>query len=296
MASLFPFSYQQNIPLRGYSTFGIGGPAAFFTQAATTLELQKMVKYCFQTGRRYFILGKGSNCLFDDQGFDGLVILNRIDFLQQQQQFFHVGAGYSFPRLGSQTARLGFSGLEFAAGIPATVGGAIYMNAGAGAGEISQTLKEVLFIKNSGEAEWIGKEKLSFAYRFSSFQNMRGAIAEAIFELAPSELAKTMQQQLLEYRLKTQPYGEKSAGCVFRNLQCSSAGALIDRSGLKGMSVGDAQVSAMHANFIVNRGQARSADVLNLIKIVKNRVHAQHGMKLEEEIRLVPFKDESFSC
>lgn len=285
-----PFSYQENVLLKDFSTFGIGGPATFFSVPKSVEEMQVIINFCYQKGLRYFILGKGSNCLFDDRGFDGLVILNGIDYLIQKDNLFSAGAGYSFARLGKQTARLGFSGLEFASGIPATVGGAVFMNAGANQQETFTHLKKVLFLSEQGDLKIFEKDQLVYSYRSSIFQKNKGIIIEAEFELDPNEQAKEFQKKNLDYRLKTQPYKDKSAGCVFRNCEKGAAGALIDQAGLKGFRVGGIEVSQMHANFIVNKDQGKASEVLELIKTIKEKIHEIHGVELEEEIRWVPYK------
>ncbi len=284
-----PFPHQRNKDLKSFSTFGIGGPARYFSEAKTKEQMQQMLCFAYEKQLPVHILGKGSNSLFDDRGFNGLVILNRIDFLKQQGPLFSVGAGYSFARLGGVTARGGWSGLEFASGIPATVGGAIFMNAGANGKQTVDTLEEVEFVTEKGEAFRFKKETLHFGYRTSSFQKQQGAIVEALFRLTPSERAKSDQKEILDYRLHTQPYGEKSAGCAFRNPQDDSAGRLIEALGLKGLYVGGARISTKHANFIVNEGEASARDVLDLIDQIKERIYRESGIVLEEEIRYIPY-------
>ncbi|MFC2049443.1 UDP-N-acetylmuramate dehydrogenase [Chlamydiota bacterium] len=286
-----PFPHQKETPLCEFSTFGIGGPARYFAEAHTCEQMQQMLSYAHNAALRTLIIGKGSNCLFDDRGFNGLAILNRIDYLQEHENgLFRVGAGYSFARLGGITARQGWSGLEFASGIPATVGGAIYMNAGANGQDTSATLAEVGYVTASGELQRLKREELSFDYRFSSFQKREGAIVEGLFQLKPSIGAKQTQKELLGYRLKTQPYGEKSAGCAFRNTDSGPAGKLIEECGLKGVRVGGAAVSGMHANFIVNTRGATTQDVLDLMRCIKERVYAEKGVILEEEIRHISYE------
>ncbi len=235
------------------------------------------------------ILGKGSNCLFDDRGFDGLVILNKIAFCEFEGPLVHVGAGYSFSLLGTQTARKGWSGLEFASGIPGSVGGAVYMNAGASGAEVCNPLVEVTYVSELGEIQTLARDQIDFSYRFSAFQNRKGAIASAKFLLQPSEEARTKQLGIIDYRTRTQPYGDKSAGCVFRNPQPHSAGALIQQSGLKGKRIGGAEVSTLHANFIVNKDNATSQDILELAAYVKEAVKEKTGVDLEMEIRCIPY-------
>jgi UDP-N-acetylmuramate dehydrogenase len=288
---MIPDSFQNNRLLKDSCTFGIGGPAKYFVEVRQIAEMQEILLYCHEHHLPYFILGKGSNTLFDDQGFDGLVIANRIDFLtRQDNDCWHVGAGYSFSLLGTQTARQGLSGLEFASGIPGSVGGAVYMNAGANGHETCEHLVEIDYVTNKGELISLKSKDLEFHYRSSSFQTMSGAIVGAKFKLIPCQTARDKQLKILDYRKKTQPYGAKSAGCIFRNPSCGQAGALIDQNGLKGLTIGGAQVSTVHANFVVNTGNASANDVLSLIKLITHTVFEKTGIELESEVRQVPFK------
>lgn len=282
---------KQDIFLKNYTTFGIGGPARYFIEVRTIEDMQKAILHCRQNKLPYFILGKGSNSLFDDKGFNGLVILNKIDFIDRPASgVFHVGAGYSFSLLGAQTAREGWSGLEFASGIPGSVGGAVYMNAGANGNETCQTLTHIDYVNEEGKLETLDRKNLSFSYRTSPFQSMRGAIVGATFTLTKEPTARQKQLEIISYRKKTQPLSEKSAGCIFRNPSCGHAGALIDQSSLKGHSVGGAKVSEIHANFIVNKGQATSADVINLIQTIQKQVKEKTGIELESEVRYIPYE------
>lgn len=286
------FQFQENRPLSELCTFEIGGPARYFVEVRTIDEMRQALLACHERNLPYFILGKGSNSLFDDRGFNGAVILNKIDFLERPSpETFHVGAGYNFSLLGTQTARQGFSGLEFASGIPGTVGGAVFMNAGANGTETCSALVSVDFMTETGELQHLTKEALSFSYRTSCFQKMSGAIVGATFVLTHSETARTKQIDIINYRKKTQPYNAPSAGCVFRNPVCGHAGALIEQSGLKGTSIGGAEVSVVHANFIINKGEATSRDVLNLIKIIQEKVKEKTAVELESEVRYIPFRE-----
>lgn len=286
-----PFPLQNEKLLSDFSTFGIGGPARYFAEAHTCAQMQQMLAYAHKASLQTLIIGKGSNCLFDDRGFNGLAILNRIDYLQEHENgLFRVGSGYSFARLGGLTARQGWSGLEFASGIPATVGGAIYMNAGANGQDTFTSLVEVGFVTPSGELMQLKREALSSSYRFSTFQEKQGAIVEGVFQLIPSHEAKHTQKEILGYRLKTQPYGEKSAGCAFRNPPTIPAGKLIEECGLKGTAIGGATISETHANFIVNARGATAQDVLGLMRSIKESVYIKKGIVLEEEIRHIPYE------
>lgn len=283
--------FQECKHLSELCTFGIGGPARYFTEVRTIEQMRDALTYSKEKSIPHFILGKGSNCLFDDRGFNGLVILNKIDFMERPaDNIFHVGAGYSFSLLGSQTARQGFSGLEFASGIPGSVGGAVFMNAGANGTETCESLVSVDYLDENGSMQVLKKQDLLFAYRTSSFQNMPGVIIGATFQLTSSSSAREKQLEIINYRKKTQPYSDMSAGCIFRNPSCKSAGALIEHSGLKGSCIGGAKVSEMHANFIVNAKNATANDVLELINVIKEQVKEKCSIDLESEVRFVPYE------
>ena len=291
MVETAPFHLQEAVQLSRYSTFGIGGPAQYFTEIRSIESMASALQYCRKHHIFPLVLGKGSNCLFDDRGFKGMVLLNRIDYLESDQEGrFQVGAGYSFARLGGVTARRGWSGLEFASGIPGSVGGAVYMNAGAGCAETCDVLTAVSYVDLMGNIHHFKRNELEFEYRWSPFQQKLGAIVEASFQLHSSEQAKEKQTDLLHYRQSTQPYGQKSAGCVFRNPDQKAAGQLIEELKLKGMAVGDAEVSTIHGNFIVNRGSATAAEVKQLITLIQQEVKQKAGIRLYPEVRCVPYE------
>lgn len=279
-----------NKSLASLSTLGIGGNANFYLEIKTIEEMQNAILFCKTEKIPFFILGKGSNCLFDDRGFKGIVLHNKIDFLIQDENLFHAGAGYSFSRLGTLSAKEGFGGLEFASGIPASVGGAVFMNAGANGAETKDTLESVDFIDENGMLYHYKKQELSFSYRKSSFQDKKGAIVSARFLLEKNSAARNLQLNIIQKRKETQPYSDKSAGCIFRNPENQKAGQLIDHCGLKGLSVGDASVSSLHANFLINRKTASSLEFKELIKKVQNKVFEKTGITLECEIRYIPYE------
>lgn len=280
--------FQKNKPLSTLSTFRIGGPADYFIEVKDVDLLKETLCFCAKEKMPFLILGRGSNCIFSDAGFRGLVILNRIDFFKQEGNCFHVGAGYNFSLLGTQTARLGFSGLEFACGIPATVGGAVFMNAGANGKETCDHLLSVGFMDASGGITTYKREELHFSYRHSPFQNKKGAILSASFQLEKLAGSRQKQIEIIEYRKKTQPLKEPSCGCIFKNPEGTSAGALIEKACLKGTTLGGVKVSEVHANFIVNTGGGKAQDVLQLIQLIKEKVKQETGVELQEEIRFVP--------
>jgi UDP-N-acetylmuramate dehydrogenase len=272
-------------------TFGIGGPARYFASAATVDELRGCIEYAHEQHVPFIVLGKGSNCLFDDRGYNGLVILNKVHFLERPKpNIFYAGAGYSFSLLGVQSARQGYAGLEFASGIPGSVGGAVYMNAGANTKETCETLHTVDYLFADGRLENLKKDELEFAYRYSSFQKMEGIIVAAAFYLIESPTAREKQIEIINYRKKTQPLWEMSAGCIFRNPSCGHAGALIDQCGLKGKTIGGAAVSDLHGNFIINKGGATAREVLALIAVVQEEVRKKTQTELDCEVRYIPYE------
>lgn len=283
-------SWQKEILLAPYSTYKVGGPAKLFTKVTHINQLQEALKYCYEHKIPLYILGKGSNTLFDDLGFNGAVILNAISFFEQKGDLFEVGAGLSFAWLGMQTAKLGYGGLEYAAGIPATVGGAVFMNAGANGQEIAPLIEKVTYVTSKGELQIFDKTQMNFQYRKSSFQNLKGSIAEVTLKLEQSLGARERQIDLIFKRKQTQPLNLPSCGCVFKNGSDFSTGMLIEKLGLKGMQIGGAQVSTLHANYIVNIDHAKANDIKALIAKVEQEVYEKAGKRLEREVRFVPFE------
>lgn len=280
----------ETINLSELSTFGIGGPAKAFAKIETIEQMQALLKECYRDKTPFLVIGKGSNVLFDKRGFNGLVIQNKIAFFKTPSPgVYHVGAGFSFALLGTRSAQAGFSGLEFASGIPASVGGAVFMNAGANGMETESALESVDFVDETGELHTLMKADIAFSYRSSSFHKKKGAIVGATFRLSPSDTSRKKQIEIVRYRMETQPYGDKSAGCVFKNPEGLSAGKLIEEAGLKGFELGGAKVSPKHANFIINDKEATTEDVLKLIDEVKARVYETHNIKLENEVRVIPY-------
>ncbi|KAJ9682882.1 hypothetical protein PVL29_018750 [Vitis rotundifolia] len=278
--------------LKDLSTWGIGGPCVHFLQVFTHSQLLSALRYCREHSIPFIIVGKGSNCLFDDLGYDGCVIQNRIEFLEMNEPgIYRAGSGFPFNRLGVQCSSEEYTGLEFAGGIPGTVGGAVYMNAGANGQETAGVVHGVEFVTTEGKFQSLYRTDLKFGYRSSPFQNMKNlaAIVAVTFQLKHSASARRMQRQYLERRRLSQPVGEQSAGSVFRNPSNLgvTAGELIERAGLKGYRVGGAMVSSIHANFFVNSGQSTSQDMLELIRLVKEKVYQRFGVQLKEEVLYV---------
>lgn len=279
--------------LASYSTFGIGGPAKLFVEIKTPEEMAEVRRFINRENLPFWIIGRGSNSLFDDRGFNGLVVLSSIRFCDFNEGKLKVGSGYNFSLLGTQMARQGWSGLEFATGIPGSVGGAIFMNAGANGLETSDVLTDVAFVDPDGNLLSKKRSELEFSYRHSSFHENGGIIVSGTFALKKCQDARKRQVEITKYRIATQPYGQPSAGCVFRNpSKEKTAGFLIESCGLKGKRVGDAEVSTVHANFIINRGKAKAQDVLELAELIRETVFHKTGMRLELEMRPIPYEKE----
>ncbi|WP_201456278.1 UDP-N-acetylmuramate dehydrogenase [Chlamydia sp. 17-3921] len=287
----FPFSVRRSVWLNKYSTFRIGGPANYFKAVHSVEEACQTICYLKKINYPFIVLGKGSNCLFDDRGFDGFVLYNAItgkEFLPKM--CLKAYSGLSFASLGKTSTYNGYSGLEFAIGIPGSVGGAIYMNAGTAEQDVASIVKFVEVINDQGNILTYTKEELEFSYRKSRFQQHHEFILSATFQLTKNFLAPHEIKAALQHRMTTQPYTLPSAGCIFRNPPGgASAGKLIDEAGLKNLSVGGAKISHVHANFIVNTGRATSNEVKKLIEIIRSTLKI-HGIELEEEVCIVPYR------
>jgi len=277
--------------LSDHTTMGVGGPADYFAEVQTIDQLREVLLFKKTHNLRHIVIGRGSNALFDDRGFKGLVILNRLSFLEKKDdRTLYVGSGYHFSLIGSQSARWGLSGLEFASGIPGSVGGAIFMNAGANGRETCENLTKVQFMNFDGDLITLQKDQMTFRYRWSCFHELPGIITAATFQLTEHPQARARQLKIIKNRQSTQPLNEKSSGCMFRNPQGDHSGALIEHCGLKGTRVGGAEVSLMHANFIVNTGGATAQNILDLVTLVQKRVKEKTGHDLHMEVRRIPYE------
>ena len=278
---------QKNKSLKEFTTFKIGGRAKYFIKAKTYDEIKQGFLFAKENNLKTFILGKGSNILFDDKGYFGLVIYNNINFLRISKTNVYVGAGYSFPALGVRTANNNLSGLEFAAGVPGSVGGAIFMNASSYSQSVSDAIKSVVYLTLDGEIKILKKDDCNFEYRNSVFQKMNGAILSSVFSLKQDENAKNRQLEIFQKKIKNQPMNEKNAGCIFKNPKNTSAKILIDECSLKNYKMGGAIISHVHPNFIINDKQATSKDVLDLISHIKKVVKERKKINLIEEVKVI---------
>lgn len=283
---------QWDCMLADFTSFGIGGPADAVLSVETLAELRRVYDFIQCNGLSWFLLGRGTNLLVRDIGFAGIAIMLEGSFKALKVDFggdsasVVVGAGHSLAGLLSLCVEKGCSGLEFTSGIPGSVGGAVSMNAGAWGGSMSDVLEEVEFFDAHGPRRY-RKEQLKFGYRsFLRPGGDKGIITAATLKLGreDSTALRMRCRQYREKRKENQPVEYGSAGSIFKNPPGDSAGRLIDVNGLKGTTVGDAQVSTKHANFIVNRGRASGADVLALMERVQKTVQANSGIFLEPEV------------
>ncbi len=286
-------------PMTAHTTFRVGGAADAFITVSDESELTYLITCLKENNLPFFIIGGGTNLLVKDQGIRGVVICLTKGLAKISQHgaiTLSALAGASLSALCRFAIKRGLSGLNFALGIPGTVGGAIRMNAGAGNGDMSDVLESIRIIGPDGNIETVDKTGLTFSYRDLSFadENCRelssSVILEGRFSLSHQrpEFLKAEADALLNARKKSQPTGFASAGCFFKNPENrESAGKLIDLAGGKGFRVGDAAVSEKHANFIVNRGRATAEDILRLMNIVQEAVFKKFNIMLEPEVKIV---------
>lgn len=254
-------------------------------------SLAQAYKYINDHQINYFVVGRGSNLLFPDHPAEMVVIkLSRVlDDVAIDGTKVVVGSGYSLQTLARMVSKLGLSGLEFAGGIPAAMGGATFMNAGAHTGDLSKVITAVTTVTATGEIKKYSNQECQFSYRHSIFQEINDIIVEVEMELVQSDVAAVFKRMSgnLEYRKEMQPLDKPSFGSTFRNPVGDHAGRLIEQVGLKGYKIGGAQISEKHANFIINYDLASTQDVIDLIGLVKSRVKAETGYELETEVRIV---------
>ena len=278
-------------PLSKHTSFRIGGPAEVMAFPKNEAELSKLLKTSTILDCKPVILGAGTNVLAPDAGMPGLVIClkDALDGITRlDDTTVRVMAGVTMTRAAVYAANLGLSGMEFAHGIPGTMGGGVYMNAGAYGGELCQICKQVAVMDMAGNTRVFSTEEMAFSYRHSRLEEEPGIVLYADCGLtpAPTTQIKEKMQELMNKRKASQPLEYPSAGSAFKRPVGGYAAALIDRTGLKGFRIGDAAVSEKHAGFVVNLGNATAKDVLTLLRQVSDRVYAASGIRLEPEVRI----------
>lgn len=286
-----------NEPMSLHTSFRIGGPADLYAKVNNIEELRRWVELARRYAVPYFVLGHGTNILVSDQGIRGLVIENCCQAYEWRERghrnpegVLYAEAGASLAGLAQLTAKEGWAGLEWAVGIPSSVGGAVVNNAGAYGSSIADVLRKVTVLGPDGQIRELTADELALGYRASRFKGQGGeeVVLAAEFALWP-ESAAVLLARLHEYaerRRQTQPT-EPNAGSIFVNPAGDFAGRLIDKAGLKGYRIGNAQISERHANFIVNLGGAKAEDVRGLIQVMQDTVRQKFGVELELEIELV---------
>lgn len=280
-----------NEPMSAHTTFRVGGPADRYYIPEDKDELTQLIHECRSKGIPYYIIGKGSNLLVSDAGYRGYVIEigSGMDTIACRESSISAGAGASLASIGIAARNHGLSGMEFASGIPGSLGGAVVMNAGAYGGEMKDILRRVLVTDEKGEFTYETPGQLEMSYRYSNITGRGLIVLEAELALEPGdeeEIRSTMKRLSDERRAK-QPLEYPSAGSTFKRPEGRYAGKLISDAGLKGFSIGGAQVSEKHAGFVINTGGASAADIMAVISHVADEVERRFGIRLEPEIRML---------
>ena len=278
----------KNEPMKNHTTFKIGGAADEFCQAKSIEEIKELTEYAKKRQIPYLVIGNGSNILVSDKGIRGLVIKLSGDFADYEisDDVIKAKSGALLGTLAKAALSAGLSGMEFASGIPGSLGGAVYMNAGAYGGQMSDIVKSVTYLEN-GEIKKIDRD-FGFGYRKSLFADLGAIVLEAELQLLKGEFdeIKAKMEDYKDRRNEKQPLNMPSAGSVFKRPEGNFAGKLIEDAGLKGCKIGGALVSEKHAGFIVNTGNATCADVVALIKHIQKTVKEKFGVELETEVRI----------
>ena len=285
---------KKNISLSNFTTWRIGGPAEWIAEPKNNQEIKYLINWINMKKIPCNIIGAGSNLLINDKGIKGLSLCMR-NFkgiqVDKNSGFLEVLSGEMLPTLARKAAANGLHGLEWAVGIPGTIGGAVVMNAGAQEHSISSYIESITTLSLTGESKMIKGKDLNFGYRQSLLQNEKLIVLSARLKLVSGQAEKIRQvtNENLNHRLKTQPYKAQTCGSVFRNPEPLKAAKLIEELGLKGFRFGGAEISKIHSNFIINANKASSCDVRELIKYIQKRVLDAYGILLETEVKQCGF-------
>lgn len=278
-------------PMKRHTTFRIGGPADFFLLPSTVDEVRGILEICREEELPYFILGNGSNLLVSDKGYRGVIIQLYRNFsnISVEGNEICASSGALLSQIAAAARNASLTGFEFAGGIPGTLGGAVFMNAGAYGGELKDVLKEAVVMTEQGEILTLPVEKLDMGYRTSRIRKAGYLVLEArlVLEQGDMDKIRDITKDLTEKRVSKQPLEYPSAGSTFKRPEGYFAGKLIMDAGLRGYQVGDAQVSEKHCGFVINKGNATAADVLTLIENVREKVQEQFGVTLEPEVKFL---------
>ena len=278
-------------PMKRHTTFRIGGPADFFLLPSTVDEVRGILEICREEELPYFILGNGSNLLVSDKGYRGVIIQLYRNFsnISVEGNEICASSGALLSQIAAAARNASLTGFEFAGGIPGTLGGAVFMNAGAYGGELKDVLKEAVVMTEQGEIPTLPVKKLDMGYRTSRIKKAGYLVLEArlVLEQGDMDKIRDITKDLTEKRVSKQPLEYPSAGSTFKRPEGYFAGKLIMDAGLRGYQVGDAQVSEKHCGFVINKGNATAADVLTLIENVREKVQEQFGVTLEPEVKFL---------
>lgn len=278
-------------PMSSHTTFRIGGSADYFAFPGSAEDIAALIGLCRECDIPYFILGNGSNLLVSDKGYRGMVIniMDNMSSVEVSGSHIKAGAGAMLIRVSMTAKENSLAGLEFASGIPGTVGGAVYMNAGAYGGEMKDVVSEVTAMDEAGQLYSFGPEDMCFSYRHSIIEDRKLIVLETVFALEHGDKAaiEDRVRELGAARRSKQPLEYPSAGSTFKRPEGFFAGKLIMDSELRGYTVGGAQISEKHCGFVVNKGGATAEDVMTLIRDVQIRVRERFGVVLEPEVKLL---------
>ena len=283
-------------PMKKHTTFRLGGAADYFLSPEKAEQVAELIHICREENISYFILGNGSNLLVSDRGYRGTVIqiFKNMNDIRVEGTKLYVQAGALLSAIARKALDAGLTGMEFASGIPGTVGGAAVMNAGAYGGEMKDIIKSVTVLTKEGEMKVLDASELQFGYRTSVIKENGYVVLEAVIQLCPGykETIQKRMEELKEQRVTKQPLEYASAGSTFKRPEGYFAGKLIQDAGLRGYQVGGAQVSEKHCGFVINTGDAVAEDVWNLIHDVQEKVYDKFQVKLEPEVKFLGDFDE----
>lgn len=285
---------KENVFLKPFTVFQVGGPARFFCEAGSKEEIVKALNWAKEKNLPYFLLGLGSNILVSDRGFPGLVIKLENNSVRRDGERVYAEAGAKMAEIVNFSLQNGLVGFEWAIGVPGTIGGSVRGNAGCFGSEMKDAVDKIeIYNARLGGTGWLENKECKFSYRHSIFKEKPELIVlTAVLKLRQGEPIKSREtvRELTGKRVLTQDIGSKTAGCVFKNPSSEiRVGALVDKAGLKGTRIGGAVVSEKHANFVINTGEASAEDIVMLIGLIKERVHRRFDVLLEEEIQYVGF-------
>lgn len=281
----------KNEPMKNHTTFRVGGPADWFVMPEEEEQVREIVNVLRGEKIPYYVMGNGSNLLVGDKGYRGVIIqvYKKMNRIRTTDNVIYAQAGALLSKIAAEALAQGLTGLEFASGIPGTLGGAVMMNAGAYGGEMKQVLKSALALTAEGDFKVLPAEQMELGYRTSVFSKNGDIVLSAKMELQPGnpDEIRAYMDELKEQRVTKQPLEFPSAGSTFKRPEGYFAGKLIQDAGLRGFQVGGAQVSEKHCGFVINKGNATAADIMSLIEQVSDKVEEMAGVRLEPEVKRI---------